>query len=538
MSKKLLNLLLVIMMLAVLVPTTLAAPPAQEGQDYVVVADDWLSKLADKYLGNPMAYSAIVEYTNQKHAEDASYAEITDPDLIEVGWKVYIPSAEEAAALAPAPPPAAAVTLLFGDWHLTEPHWEAALIEAFETFEAEHPNISIELDYVSYADKETKYTTEIEAGMGPDVFHLHGYSLKSFIEKGYLYDITPFIEAEEGVYGGDFLTPWFPQTLELMHDEGTYYALPGDFMSMVLFYNKNLFEEAGLDPNKPPATWDEFVEYATALTRDRDGDGQIDTWGFGTIGAIDPGFELRVTPILFSHGGDYLTPDNKCSALNTPEAKEAFNFFVELVTVHEVVPPGVTAQNPGTVRQQMANEQIAMLLGSGWTPPIVDGNNPDLGAFEVLEAAPVPVKAGLEPEFSTTAWISAWMVNRNTEHPEEAWELVKFITSKEMEQKWFDDANVLSSRQDVSGGLEAQGVEGYDTLLGDKFARVIAAELAHAKFVPQLKEWPQIIEAVNTAAQEGVTGAKSPEQALEDAYNQINEILSVYRAAGETCPEF
>ena len=108
MSKKLLNLLLVVMMLAVLVPTTLAAPPAQEeGQDYVVVADDWLSKLADKYLGNPFAYPAIVEYTNQKQAEDASYAEITDPDLIEVGWKIYIPSAEEAATYIAAAPPAA-----------------------------------------------------------------------------------------------------------------------------------------------------------------------------------------------------------------------------------------------------------------------------------------------------------------------------------------------------------------------------------------------------------------------------------------------
>jgi len=79
----------------------LAAPPAQEeGQDYVVVADDWLSKLAEKYLGNPLAYPAIVEYTNQKNAEDASYAEITDPDLIEVGWKIYIPSAAEAEAYA------------------------------------------------------------------------------------------------------------------------------------------------------------------------------------------------------------------------------------------------------------------------------------------------------------------------------------------------------------------------------------------------------------------------------------------------------
>jgi hypothetical protein len=99
--------LLVSMTLAVCMPIALAAPPAQEGQDYVVVADDWLSKLADKYLGNPFAYPAIVEYTNQKHAEDASYAEITDPDLIEVGWKVYIPSAEEAATIVAEVAPAA-----------------------------------------------------------------------------------------------------------------------------------------------------------------------------------------------------------------------------------------------------------------------------------------------------------------------------------------------------------------------------------------------------------------------------------------------
>ena len=522
MNKKLLSLLLVIVMLAVFVPTTLAAPPAQEGQDYVVVADDWLSKLADKYLGNTMAYPAIVEATNQKHAEDASYAEITDPDLIEVGWKIYIPSAEEAAALAPAAPPAAAVTLVFSDWHLTEPHWEKSLKEAFETFQAEHPNITLELDYVSYADKDTKYATEIGAGAGPDVIHLHAYSLRSFIERGFLMDITPFIEKEGG---DDFLKPWYPQTLEMMQDEGSYYAIPGDFMSMALFYNKNFYEEAGLDPNKPPATWDEFLEYAKALTRDRDGDGQVDTWGFGTIGAISPGFELRFTPILLSQGGDYLNEDNTCSALNTPEAKEAFAFFVKLFTEHEVIPPGVTAQNPGTVREQMANEQIAMLLGSGWTAPIVDGVNPDLNAFEVLGVADVPIKAGTDPEFTTTAWLSSWAINPNTEHPEEAWELVKFITAKSQEQKWFEDARVTSARADVS--------EEYEPLVTDKFAKAIAGQLPKAKFVPQIKEWPQVIETINSAAQEAFTGDKTPEEALEGAHNQINELLG-----GEACPGF
>jgi ABC-type branched-subunit amino acid transport system substrate-binding protein len=99
MKKKLLNLMLVAAMLLVAVPVVAAAPPPQEGgQDYVVVADDWLSKLADKFLGDVLAYPAITFYTNQMNAEDDSYARITNSDVIEVGWKIYIPSPEEAQA--------------------------------------------------------------------------------------------------------------------------------------------------------------------------------------------------------------------------------------------------------------------------------------------------------------------------------------------------------------------------------------------------------------------------------------------------------
>lgn len=89
---------LFLMALLLAVPaTSLAAPPAQ-GEDYTVQADDWLSKLADKFLGDVLAYPAITYYTNQKNAEDETYAQITDSDVIEVGQKIYVPTAEEAQA--------------------------------------------------------------------------------------------------------------------------------------------------------------------------------------------------------------------------------------------------------------------------------------------------------------------------------------------------------------------------------------------------------------------------------------------------------
>ena len=107
--KKLFSSIMIVAMLAAYVPVALAAPPAQEGQEYIIALGDWLSKLSEKYLGNVMAYPAIVDATNKKHAEDSSFVEITNPDLIEPGWKIWIPSTEEAAAFMGTAGPAAAI---------------------------------------------------------------------------------------------------------------------------------------------------------------------------------------------------------------------------------------------------------------------------------------------------------------------------------------------------------------------------------------------------------------------------------------------
>jgi multiple sugar transport system substrate-binding protein len=447
---------------------------------------------------------------------------------------------------APAQPPAPGVsevvgdtrgvTIRLSDWHLTESHWERSIREMVTDFERDNPSIKVDLVPVPYAEKEALYIKEIQGGGGPDLIHLHGLSIRSFMEKGFLLDLTERIGAEPGTaWGGSFIETWYPQTIELIKYRDRYFGLPGDFMAMVLFYNKKLFREAGLDPARPPRTWDEFLLDARALTRDRNRDGTIDTWGFGIIGAIDPGFELRFTPILLSYGGSYLTADGKCSALDSAAAVEAFEFYVGLSTEHKVVPPGVTSETPTTLRMRMAKEQIAMKIGSGWTVPIVDGFNPGLKAAETLAAAPVPSVAGRTVSKPTTAWISAWMINRNSPHPEEAWRLLRFMTSQKAEQRWFVDARVLSARRDVSGGLEDRGLRPFGPLVDDPFARVIAAELPRSQFVPQIKEWPQIIEVLNRAAQASFRGAKPARQALRDAHEEINTILSVYRSAGEVC---
>lgn len=110
--KKLLNILLAAAFALTLTPyTTLAAPMLQEvacEQDVVVQADDWLSKLADKFYGDFLSYPAIVQATNQQNAADDTYANITNPDVIEPGWKLCIPSSTDAQAMLGAQSSAAA----------------------------------------------------------------------------------------------------------------------------------------------------------------------------------------------------------------------------------------------------------------------------------------------------------------------------------------------------------------------------------------------------------------------------------------------
>jgi len=252
MSKKLLNLLLVIMMLAVLVPTALAAPPAQEGQDYIVVADDWLSKLADKYLGNPIAYPAIVNYTNRKSDEDASYARIDDPNLIEVGWKIYIPSAEEAARVLGGAP-AEAVTIKWWSHWANEPSKVAVIEKIAADYEAAHPNVDIEVVWWDKNPLRDVIRSTMTAGEGAPDITTFDTSVIEWVEAGWLLDLTDvlpwenFIAAaqEDGVYAGI---------------EGMYKFNIGSKVDMVL-YNPDIFAELGIQvPDDFQFTQAEFTE--------------------------------------------------------------------------------------------------------------------------------------------------------------------------------------------------------------------------------------------------------------------------------------
>jgi molybdate transport system substrate-binding protein len=166
-------LLIVIILLSVLVPATvLAAPLAQEiacAEEYTVQVDDWLSKISEKLLGNVLAYPAIAEATNQKHAGDDSFAEISHPDVIEVGWKLCVPGAEDAQALlgGTAAPEAAMAPLEPANLNIFA---AASLTEAFneigQNFTAEHPGVTFTFNFAG----SQQLAQQLGQGAPADVF--------------------------------------------------------------------------------------------------------------------------------------------------------------------------------------------------------------------------------------------------------------------------------------------------------------------------------------------------------------------------------
>jgi molybdate transport system substrate-binding protein len=163
-------LVVVSLLLSILAPlSVLAAPPRQAtscAEDYIVQADDWLSKISEKFLGDVQAYPAIVTATNKQHAVDATYAEITNRDVIEIGWKICIPSAAEAqAALAAGSSAAAplepAALNVFAAASLTN-----AFNEMGQNFTAEHPGVTFSFNFAG----SQQLAQQLGQGAPADVF--------------------------------------------------------------------------------------------------------------------------------------------------------------------------------------------------------------------------------------------------------------------------------------------------------------------------------------------------------------------------------
>ena len=219
-------------------------------------------------------------------------------------------------------------------------------------------------------DYRQRLALDFAAGTPADVVLLNYRSYGQFAAQGALEPLGPYLDASEVIQPADF----YAQALDPFHWKGVLTCIPQNLSSLVVYYDKALFDAAGLAYPADDWTWDEFLATAQALTKDIDGDGQTDQFGLGTEASI-----LRLAPFIWQNGGELVVLNDKGApvrlALDSPAAKEAFQWFVDLQVEHHVV-PNAEEEAAEDSESRFQNGRTAMYLNSRRTDAHVPRDAP------------------------------------------------------------------------------------------------------------------------------------------------------------------
>lgn len=378
-----------------------------------------------------------------------------------------------------------------------------------EQFEAENPGIRVihnsDIPYDNFRDE---IAASAPAGVGPDVVTLFYGWIPAFVDAGYL------VPLPEDPFSEEFITETFSPMVAESKFEGSYWAIPTAVRSLALFWNKDLFEAAGLDPEVPPTTLDEFVEMAIATT-------QYDDNGTEILNIVKeghaPGFAAQdhhwLREVLFRQYG--VTPyseDNRTVTYNTEEACEAFKWLAAFETEYK------TGSNDlfTDVTEAFVNGESALHVDGSFRIGTINGNNPDLN-YGVTE---LPLGPNEEQHTFGSYWTHG-ITRRAGEDParlEASIKFLQFITTPEAGTIWVDMVGELPAQLEAAGDEEILA----DPILGPFAAGL---EYSHATFfVDESAQRQVFIDAFDNVR----LGGMDPCEALAEAAAQEQELLDAF----------
>ncbi|MDC7245197.1 MAG: sugar ABC transporter substrate-binding protein [Sphaerochaetaceae bacterium] len=376
-------------------------------------------------------------------------------------------------------------------YHFDDP--ETALNPLIEKFEAENPGIVIEPERISWDVYNQKLLTAIAGGYPPDVAQVKLWWQPQLVEMGALLPLDDYIASWDGK------DDIYDKVWELTkYSDGHQYYMPLQMVILYLYYRTDMFEQLGLEL---PKTREEFLDVAKKLTRDTDGDGIVDVYGFGIRGARG-GHDWWGTFVL-SSGAQFFDEDGN-SGLTTDKAIAANQWFIDLYRKHKVSPPTTPSDGFKEIIANMVSGKTAMTihhLGSAKTLEEALGDK--------ISAAPVPM--GTEG-----AWTSFGdeenAVFAATEVPDAAFKWVSFLAEAENNAIWQKSSGQVSinksnATSDADRFLKA-------TTDSADFAGVLPAHSGTAEFVESL--WPALM-------QQAFAGQITSEQMMQQIEDHFSE---------------
>lgn len=356
------------------------------------------------------------------------------------------------------------------------------LREALDSFEEKHPNIKVKHEVISdqYMDV---IKTRLIGNEAPDVFYLDAFEAPALIETGVLEPLDDYVTDEFDV--DDFEKP----LLEAFQKDGKTYGFPKDYSTLALFYNKKMFEEAGVEV---PTTWEEMREASKALTKD------------GVVGLGVAPELARMYYIAESLGGE-VVKDGKANFADK-KVVDALQPIIDQRNVDKTAaqPSDVGANWGG---EMFGQEKAAMVIEGNWAIPFLEDTFPSVE----YGTAEIPTING---EKGTMAYTVSYVMNAASEKKEASWELIEYLTGPEGMEIWTSKGYALPTRKSVAEKL------GFDQ---DEYRAPLVAGASYATVWANGVNLPTIMNNFNNQFVSVFLGQKQLEKALKEAEEQANK---------------
>ncbi|MEV6151924.1 extracellular solute-binding protein [Nonomuraea sp. NPDC052129] len=358
-------------------------------------------------------------------------------------------------------------------------------------YQKQFPKVSIKPLYVPIANLDTKLSTAFTTGAPPDLIKVGAWTLAERASKQQLAPLPP---AEFGAASIDALKGKFEtNAFAALTYEEQVYGTPIDFNSVHLWYRRDRFEKAGLDPDKPPTTWEEVAEFSKKLTNADASQVGLQWQLADNIWAM-----LNFIPLIRGLGGQIIDESSRRGMLNTPEGIKALEYYGSLGNPKLSDPVGAFGL--------FAKGTSAMLMSGRFTSSLIPAINPNAKLGQTFDSALVPSWEGKEKVAAGYSW--GWFVAKKAKNPYTAWHFI----------------NWLLNGDNVNQQLAATGLvtptAGWQKLpaAGDKASQQLEQQIPYTDFGPVLPQWTETIKALLDAL-ESVIHKQAPAQQAATAFD-------------------
>lgn len=378
-------------------------------------------------------------------------------------------------------------------------------------FKEANPDIEVNAVYSgNYTDTTTKALTAAKSGAPPAVAVLLATDIFTLIDEDVVEPVGEFVKNDADKA---WLAGFMPAYLKSAQVGGKLWSIPFQRSTAVLYYNKDAFASAGLDPNKPPKTWAEMVAMGKAVTQ-KDASGKVTRWGVGIPGNIGSS-QWLFGALVAQNGGRLMNDEGTETYLTDQKVVDALQFWVDLSIKEGVHPPGI--QEWGTTPQDFLEQRIAMI----WT---TTGNLTNIARNASFKFGLAPYPGNPKPASVLGGGNFYIFKKAPQDQKDAAFKLVKFLTSDELQADWAIQTGYVAPRD---GAWNVPVLKEYTAKMPD----ALVAKNQIPDSVPEFSTYEnaRTTKILNDALSAALTGSKTPRQALSEAQTAIDRILRPYR---------